>query len=326
MKTVVVGGGAFGTAIAEAIARSGRPVKLLCRTQIQASSIQTTGRNLTYFPTIVLSGLIEATADCGVCSGADVLFLAFPARELTKSFQQRIMPILRAGTIVVNLIKGFDEEFLTFARRFAIIAPHLEYVSLKGPTFARPVLLNEFGGMTIGATSAHSDTSVRSLFSHSLLDFDSSSSPDAVDAVSALKNIYAILLGIFASSNFGENSTFGLMSKILKEARNVLIALDVSPEILDNYCGTGDILLTGLCETSRNRTFGIMLGKGVIVDSSCNNFLAEGARSVSIVAGRVNPVVGPMVHDLKMLIDGDITVGNMLSKFTGAGSSMALIR
>ncbi|MFL1462853.1 NAD(P)H-dependent glycerol-3-phosphate dehydrogenase [Roseococcus sp. DSY-14] len=309
-RIAVLGGGSFGTAVAAAAARGGEEVALVCRTARQAEAIGRTGRNADYFPDIALPPGLRATAEVDACRAAEVLFLAIPARHMD-DYMPLLSGGLRPGAAVVNLVKGLDTRRLTFAERFAQDAPGVGYVALKGPTFARPLLLGEYSGLTIGTADPALEARLRALFGGGAIDFDSCASAAAVDAVSALKNIYAIMLGVLASLNLSDNTRFMFITRVLAEARQVMEVLGFDPGVVSLYCGVGDILLTGSCDTSRNRTLGLMIGKGIPVDPNRPDFLAEGVRSVRIIAEHLPPGAAPLIGALTAVLDGAIPPGEM---------------
>ena len=276
----VLGAGSFGTAIATALARGGNPVTLLCRTEQQAAQIRDGRENPRFFPGHSLLPLIDATADADAALAGEVLFLAFPSRVMD-DYAHRIAAAARPGTVVVNLIKGLHPDHFTFAELFAAVAPGVGYVALKGPTFSRPLFLGEWSGMTCGADDPALGDRITALFAGAgALVLDRIGSARSVDVASALKNVYAIALGLVGSTGPSENTTFMAATLVIKELRRVLDALGCDPEVLWSFAGVGDVLLTGLCDTSRNRTIGLMMGKGVPIDLVRSDFVFEGVRAV----------------------------------------------
>lgn len=282
----VLGAGSFGTAIANAVAQSGHDVTLLCHGQAQADEIARTRFNRRYFPDHAINDRIVPTADRARAIDADLLFLAFPARALDEFIAE--FAALSGQPVAINLIKGLHPEFFTFAQLFAARLPHIDYVALKGPTFARPMFLGELSGMTCGARSRETQQRVAALFRGTNVVVDFFDVPEAVDLISAVKNVYAVAVGISAALGLSENTTFLLVARIIKEIRLITDTLGYGPDILLTHSGLGDILLTGLCDTSRNRTLGFMLGRGLHIDTERSSFLAEGVRAFSILRDKVD--------------------------------------
>lgn len=320
----VLGAGSFGTAVATALARAGNRVTMLCRTPEQATQIDREHRNPRFFPGHALSPLIDATADADAALGAAILFLAFPSRVMD-DYAGRIAAAAAPGTLVVNLIKGLHPDHFTFAELFAARAPQVGYVALKGPTFSRPLFLGEWSGMTCGADDPADGARVAALFeSAGALAIDTIGSARSVDVASALKNVYAIALGLVGSTGPSENTTFMAATLVVKELRRVLDALGCSPEVLWSFAGVGDILLTGLCDTSRNRTIGLMMGKGVPIDLVRSDFVAEGVRAVGALEARLGGPEGgrvatPLLDAVAAVLHGRASPTHIFDTFGAAG-------
>ena len=321
----VLGAGSFGTAVATALARGGNAVTLLCRTLQQADEIAATRRNARFFPGHAIAPGIAATADTDAALAADVLFLAFPSRAMD-DYAHRIAAAARPGVTVVNLIKGLHPAHFTFAELFAAVAPQVGYVALKGPTFSRPLFLGEWSGMTVGADDAAVGDRVAALFAGAgALAIDRIGSGRSVDVASALKNVYAIALGLVGSTGPSENTTFMAATLVIKELRGVLAALGCVPEVLWSFAGVGDILLTGLCDTSRNRTIGLMMGKGVPIDLVASDFVAEGVRAVDALEahlGEAHPggrAATPLLDAVAAVLHGRAAPSHVFDTFGTAG-------
>ena len=299
----VLGAGSFGTAIATALARGGNPVTLLCRTHEQADTINTRHENPRFFPGHTLSPLIDATGDLGDVIGRDMLFLAFPSKVMD-DYAGRIAREGKRGGTVVNLIKGLHPHHFTFAELFRATASHVRYVALKGPTFSRPLFLGEWSGMTCGADDPADGAGVIALFGNSALAIDTVASASSVDIASALKNVYAIALGLVGSTGPSENTTYMAATLVIKELRRVLASLGCDPAVLWSFAGVGDILLTGLCDTSRNRTIGLMMGKGIPIDLVRSDFVAEGVRAVDALEAHLGDVETPLLDAVAEVLHG----------------------
>ncbi len=298
----VLGAGSFGTAVAATLARSGHAVDLYCRTAEQAELIQDTRENRRYFPGHKLQAQITATNDLDRALAANVIFLAFPARMMD-DYAGKIAAGAPSDAIVVNLVKGLHEEAFTFAALFERVKPSVRYVSLKGPTFARPLFLGEWSGLTCGTSSEPARALVTDLFKDAPIVLDYSASAEAVDAVSAAKNVYAIVLGLAASVGLSENTTYLFVTLILKEISVIVRRLGFDPAVLLSFAGVGDTLLTGLCDTSRNRTLGVMMGRGIPIDSSRSDFLAEGARAVSTLRRHLEGAETPLLDAVLAILE-----------------------
>jgi len=312
----VLGAGSFGTAIATALARGGNPVTLLCRTPEQAGEINEARENPRFFPGHTLDPLIDATADLDAVIGRDMLFLAFPSKAMD-DYAARIAVEAQPGVTVVNLIKGLHPGHFTFAELFRQTAPAVRYVALKGPTFSRPLFLGEWSGMTCGADDPADGARVAALFGNGALAIDTVPSARSVDIASALKNVYAIALGLVGSTGPSENTTFMAATLVIKELRTVLNRLGCNPAVLWSFAGVGDILLTGLCDTSRNRTIGLMMGKGIPIDLVRSDFVAEGVRAVDALEAHLGEVETPLLDAVADVLHGRAGPTHIFNAFGG---------
>lgn len=299
----ILGAGSFGTAVARVLAIQDRDVLLLCRTETQAELIRTSRENREYFPGHPLPRCIDATSDLERALRSDVIVLAVPARNIDV-IVQRMAEQVRGDTIVVNLVKGLHEQYFTFASLFEHYVPQVRYVSLKGPTFARPLFLGELSGFTCGTDNDAARRTVTELFRGTAVDLDYLSSAQAVDAISAIKNAYAIALGIAVSLGLSDNTIYLLVTRVLREVKMIVRELGFGLDDIFSYCGLGDILLTGFCDTSRNRILGIMVGKGLPVDPMRPNFLAEGVRTVFILLKHLDSSAAPILKAVLEILEG----------------------
>ncbi|SHI36009.1 glycerol-3-phosphate dehydrogenase (NAD(P)+) [Roseomonas rosea] len=302
-SVTVIGAGAFGTAVGVSLARGGHAVTLCCRTEEQASAINAEGENRNYFPGHALPNTVSATSRLEPALSADVVCLAFPAKQMD-DYVARFERDLPPDAIVINLVKGLHDQTFTFAGLFAQRLPGVRYVALKGPTFARPLFNAEWSGLTCGTSSESARQVVQDLFRGLPVDLDHCASAEAVDAVSAIKNVYAVVLGLVASMGLTENTTFLLISRIVKEISIILRRLGYDSSALLCHCGLGDTLLTGLCDTSRNRTLGFMMGKGIPIDPNRSGFLAEGSRAVTTLHRRAGGPDTPLLEAVQEILAG----------------------
>lgn len=300
-RVAMLGAGAFGTAVGAVLARGGHAVVMLCRTPEQAATIRDTGQNARYFPGQHLPAGMTTTIDFAEVADADALFLAFPAKVMDD--YASTIAHAHPDALVVNLVKGLHPEHFTFAELFRVVAPHVRYVALKGPTFARPLFLGEWSGLTCGGSDSCVEATI-ALFHNAPIVFDRASSADAVDVASALKNVYAIALGLVGSTGPSENTVYMAATLVLRELRTILVGLGYDESVVTSFAGVGDTLLTGLCDTSRNRTLGLMIGKGIPLDTSRSDFLAEGVRAVAAIEAHLQGIHTPVLHTVADVLAG----------------------
>ena len=109
------------------------------------------------------------------------------------------------------------------------------------------------------------------------------------------------------------------MTLVVKELRRVLDALGCDPAVLWSFAGVGDVLLTGLCDTSRNRTIGLMMGKGVPIDLVRSDFVAEGVRAVDALETHLgDKVATPLLDAVAAVLHGRAAPASMFEAFAVA--------
>jgi glycerol-3-phosphate dehydrogenase (NAD(P)+) len=199
---------------------------------------------------------------------------------------EEIRPFLKPDTIVINTAKGFGEGNV-------IISEHVEnhfpnpVAALKGPSFAVELL----NYMPTAFTFASHDTATYDAFSALLqgtnLQLDFSTDLRGVELLSILKNMYAIILGVIDAHYNSANVRFLVLTKVFKEMRKVLMTFGGESETILNFCGYGDFGLTSINDLSRNRTMGLLIGKGFIKDMVSENIVLEGKRTLNVFYSKI---------------------------------------
>lgn len=287
METVVViGGGAFGTAIACAIAQSTADVTLLVRSREQADSINLHRRNIKYLPDYKLPKRVKASTGRECLRKADVIFLALPAQAIGSTCRA-IGSLLRRDAVVINLAKGLHEKFFTLDRAMASALPGRTLGALKGPNFARPMLQGAPSGMTLAMSDPARARAIHLLFRNSAVTVEDWHDLGAVEFIGAVKNVLAIIMGICDATEDNPNTRFLVIQRILREANLLLETFRFHPGVLFTFAGCGDLLMTSLSDSSRNRTLGLLIGRGFEFASSAAGPVLEGRRTIGIITSRL---------------------------------------
>jgi glycerol-3-phosphate dehydrogenase (NAD(P)+) len=264
MKTAaIVGGGAFGTAMASAAGRAGLKVSLWAREPEVVASINAGQGNPLFLAGVPLEPGITATCNLpDVAAAADVVLLAVPSQFL-RGVAEAMHPVLRPGTPVVSCSKGIEHG--TCALMPEVIAealPQARVAVLAGPSFAKEVAL----GLPTGVALAGTDRALAKELACALTSarFRVYPSDDPVSATigGAFKNVLAIACGIAIARSMGENVRGLLIARGLYEMARIARAKGGNPLNLLGLAGSGDVTLTCMGTQSRNTTFGIALGQG----------------------------------------------------------------
>jgi glycerol-3-phosphate dehydrogenase (NAD(P)+) len=280
MNFCVVGAGAWGTAFALHLARSGHAVTLVPRRPEQATALTATRENSEYLPGIALPTNLEITADLkAALAKSDVLLLACPSQALRATCERvrdasSPAPSLR---LVISLAKGLElGTHLRPSEVIAAILPGLLVGSLTGPTNAAEVARGLPAAMVLAATETTPVvTELQAALSGSRLRVYTSEDLAGVEFGGSLKNIYAIAAGCCDGLKLGDNARASLLTRALAEMVRVGTALGARPETFYGLSGFGDLVATCHGEWSRNREFGKQIGEGRAVSR-----LLEGRKTV----------------------------------------------
>lgn len=283
----IVGGGAWGTALAVALRRAGRDVALWAREAEVVRDINQSRENRIFLPGIRLPDGIAATNDLATVARSDALLLVVPAQHM-RATARDLAAALATGTPTVICAKGVEQK--TSALMSDVIAevlPQAPVGVLSGPTFA-----DEVGrGLPVAVTLAISDAGIgRALVAaFGSARFRPYLSDDVVGAQigGAVKNVLAIASGIVSGRGLGENSRAAVITRGLHEMVRLGEALGGRMETLMGLSGAGDLMLTCMSRKSRNFSVGYALGEGKSLTDALSGkpSVAEGVFSASAVSG-----------------------------------------
>jgi glycerol-3-phosphate dehydrogenase (NAD(P)+) len=264
MKTAaIVGGGAFGTAMACAARRAGLKVRLWAREPDVVASINAGNGNPLFLADALLEPGIAATCHLAeAIETADLVLLAVPSQFL-RGVAEELREVLRPGTPVVSCSKGVERG--TCALMAEVIAealPQARIAVLAGPSFARDVALGRPTGVTIASADQALAQKLACALTSAHFRVYPSDDPISATIAGAFKNVIAIACGIAIARAMGENVRGLLIARGLYEMARIARAKGGNPMNLLGLAGSGDVTLTCMGTQSRNTTFGIALGQG----------------------------------------------------------------
>jgi glycerol-3-phosphate dehydrogenase (NAD(P)+) len=270
-RIAVVGAGAWGTALANVIARAGRPVLLAAR---NGADVLAKTRESPRLPAVRLDDRVAVAPMGAELSGCDAVLLAVPS-QATRAAARAIAPMLRAGTPVIACAKGIERGTRRFMTEvIAESAPAALPAILSGPSFAAEVAR----GMPAAVTLATRDEAVaaalaRALGSATLRPYHSTD-VRGVEIGGAAKNVLAIAAGIVAGRGLGASAAAALVTRGFAELARFGRAFGARGETLAGLSGLGDLILTCSSAQSRNYSYGVALGRGE--KAQAPHALAEG--------------------------------------------------
>lgn len=280
-KVAFIGAGTIGTALGNTVAGERKSEVILHSIEKDVvRSVNDLHINPRYFPNISLDPLLKATSDFNDLGDAKVIFLAIPSVALMQHLEE-FQPYISDKAVVVNLAKGFGIEHKTIitSLRARITNP---LCSLKGPSFAREIITKIPTSFTLGYDDESSADLVESVFEGTNVYLDKSDDIEGVEILSILKNIYAICLGIVDAQYNSPNIRFLVLTKAFQEMHKILLQFGGKEETIFKYCGYGDFTLTALNDLSRNRTLGLLIGKGFFTEHVSHDLVLEGQVATTV--------------------------------------------
>lgn len=293
MNILVLGAGTFGTAIANELSvNTENKVTLFSRNQEKVNEINEFQTNKSCFPNKHLTKHLKASSDKEFIREADVVFIALPSSVIIENLIA-LKSFFKDDMLFVNLSKGLFERGVTIVESVKKELDTDNVVTLKGPSFAVEVMEHADTLLTLGYTTKQQYETVNNIVKNTALHIDCTTDIRGVELLSVLKNIYAVVLGVVDAKYNSPNTRFMILTKAFSEVRVLLRSLGGSGDTLFLACGFGDLCLTSLNDLSRNRTLGLLIGKGFFsADYKSNAVILEGLNAVE------------MLHDL---IEEDVT-------------------
>jgi glycerol-3-phosphate cytidylyltransferase len=281
---VIIGAGAFGTAIGKVLCENKEnEVTLLTNSIKQCEEINKSSTNKLYYRGVRLPDKMNCTVYKDILKKADIIFIALPS-SIIPSYIKSIKYLLLDSALVVNLSKGLFSKGKTV---IDVIREEVEneVVTLKGGTFAIEVMNAQASMMTLGYRRQEDAELITKIFKGTNIYFDYSTDILGVEYLSVVKNIYAILLGIIDAQFNSINTRFMVFTKSFQEISLILKTLNARSETLHLNCGIGDFALTSLNDLSRNRTLGLLIGKNFYQKGNGDNsVILEGRNAINYVS------------------------------------------
>ncbi|MEP6798951.1 MAG: NAD(P)H-dependent glycerol-3-phosphate dehydrogenase [Lapillicoccus sp.] len=304
-RAAVLGTGSWGTAFGATMAHAGTDVMMWARRPDLVQQINA-GSNADYLPGIALPSRLRATTDVAkALDGADIVVLAVPSQTLRDNLVGWA-DLLPAGAAVVSLMKGIElgttKRMSEVIAEVAGIAPE-RIVVVSGPNLAREIA-EQHPAASVAACQDEA-TAERVAAACVTPWFRPYTNDDVigVELGGAVKNVVALAVGMAEGMGMGDNTKASLITRGLAETARLGAVLGAEPATLMGLAGVGDLIATCMSPLSRNRTFGVNLGRGMSVEEviAATSQTAEGVKScesilqLGIAHGVDMPIVGAVV-------------------------------
>jgi glycerol-3-phosphate dehydrogenase (NAD(P)+) len=286
-RIAIIGGGAWGTALALVAARAGAEVMLWARDPAIVAGINERHENAVYLPGIPLDRAIAATSELQVAlGGADTALLVVPA-QFMRGVLGLAKPLLPRGLPLLLCAKGIETESLrTMSELLAETAPDSAIAVLSGPSFAGEVARDLPTAVTVASHDAALAEAFTTALGTARFRPYRSADPIGVEVGGALKNVLAIACGIVEGRGLGDNARAALITRGLSEMIRLGRAKGAEAETFRGLSGLGDLVLTCTAGQSRNYTLGAALGRGMTLAAALagRRSVVEGVATAAAVA------------------------------------------
>lgn len=288
MKTVVIGSGSWGTALAQVLADNKQDVVLYGVMDDEVEDINQNHRNEKYFPGVELNPELKAVKDLDAAEDADVVVLAVPTTAI-RSVAEEVSKKLKKKAIFVNVAKGFDPKTgdrLSDTIRQAVDPEKISsVVSLIGPSHAEEVVVRQLTSIDAVSQNHEDAKAIQKLFSNGYMRIYTGTDEIGSELGAAVKNVMAIASGIISGLGGKDNTRAALITRGLQEMIRFGTHFGGKPETFVGLTGVGDLIVTCSSENSRNFQAGYQIGS----ENDVTNFLehntktTEGVRTAKVV-------------------------------------------
>jgi glycerol-3-phosphate dehydrogenase (NAD(P)+) len=282
----VLGGGSFGTIIANIVAQNGYRVHFWMRNKALVDQVNSTRENPQYLPGYVLHEGVFATDDIELAvRGSRLVFVAVPSAYF-RTVLRTMLPALSKDTILVSTTKGIEAgSFLLMSQVMRQEAPDCQIGVLSGPNLAGEIARRSLTGTVIASMHESVRERVREVLKSDYFRVYTNDDMFGVELGGSLKNIYAIIAGLASAMGMGQNTNSMLITRSLTEMARFGRELGADPMTFLGLAGVGDLIVTCSSSLSRNFRVGLALGEGKPVEEAIVGIgqVAEGVNTLKQV-------------------------------------------
>ena len=317
-KISVIGGGSFGTVIANISAENGYDVSFWMRNKSQADQLNLTRENSQYLPDYLLNERIVATSDMAAAvKDSGLIFVAVPSSSFRQVVRDMV-PHISEDAVLVSTTKGVESgSFDMMTQILNQEAPKAKVGVLSGPNLALEIAKKDLTGTVIASPDEEVRKLVTSALKSKYFRVYANNDMFGVELGGSLKNIYAIIAGIAAALGMGHNTNSMLVTRALTEMARFGKELGADPMTFLGLAGVGDLIVTCSTPLSRNYRVGFALGKGTPLEEAVAELgqVAEGVNTVKLVQEKAEElgVYMPLASGLYRIVYENDSLENIIS-------------
>lgn len=313
----VLGGGAWGTALALVCARAGLDATLWAREPEVVDAINGRKENVLFLPGAPLPG-VRATGEIAKAASADLVLCVAPAQH-TRAVLAAAAPHVRPATPVLLCSKGVERDgFALMTDVLAQTVPKARPAVLSGPSFAADVARGAPTAVTLACPDLDLGAAIAQAVASATFRPYLSDDLIGAEAGGALKNVLAIACGVSEGRGLGRSAHAALITRGFSEMTRTALALGGRAETVAGLCGLGDLVLTCSSPQSRNMSVGLALGRGETLAEALSGKLsvAEGVESAPAVRALTASlgVDAPICAAVAAILAGEVAVGEAIDR------------
>ncbi len=315
----VLGGGSFGTVLANIAAENGFNVALWLRDADLAETINLQRENKRYVPGYPLHKGVSATTDLQqAVSGSPVILVSIPSSGF-RSVVRNMASFLTPDQILVSTTKGFEADgFKLMSQILSSDTANKKIGVLSGPNLAKEIANHVLTATVIASEHEEVREVIQRILANEYFRVYSSNDMFGVELGGALKNIYAIISGLAAALEMGENTRSMLITRSLAEMSRFAVSMGSNPLTFIGLSGVGDLIVTCMSPLSRNFRVGYALGKGESLDQVVAELgeVAEGVNTLKLVKQEADKkgIYMPLANVLYEVIFNDLEIATAIKK------------
>jgi glycerol-3-phosphate dehydrogenase (NAD(P)+) len=306
-QIAVLGGGCFGTALANLIADNHYSVNLWLRDDSIASEIRQYHENKHYLPGVSLNPTMQVTSDINsAVADADAVFFAIPSTAF-REVVRRTRPHIKDKTLLISTTKGIEKASFKLMSEVLAEETQSRHIGvLSGPNLAKEMAQRMLTGTVVASDDIALMQTVREILSCSYFRVYVNADRYGVELGGALKNTYAIATGMASALGMGENTKSMLITRSLAEMSRFAAYTGGNPLTFLGLSGVGDLVTTCMSPLSRNFQMGYALGQGKTLAAAQESIgqVAEGVNTIELVYNKARElgIYMPLIQGLYAII------------------------